>query len=168
MNAQDKAQLRAAEGWLALGDCASAFEELDRVSPPARSHSAILKLRWRIYAKAGKWGNAYTVAEGLSRLEPDDSQPYVWRSYSARRMKGGGIGLALELLLDVVNDFPDEPLLPFNIACYQCQLGNLDEAKAWMHTALEVADLTGHGRELRARTFAEPDLAELQDGLCNG
>ena len=40
-------------------------------------------------------------------------------------MKGGSVAQAFELLRDVSDDFPDEPLVAFNGACYLCQLGRL-------------------------------------------
>ena len=154
--------LRAATGWLELGNPDEAFNELEKITPFHRAHPDVLKLRWRIYDSAGKHQSAFGVAQGLSRLLPDDAEPFVWRSYSARRMKGGGLGLALELLLDVVNDFPGEPILPFNIACYHCQRGDLNEAKTWLHTAYEVAGRNGTLRYWKTKTLDDDDLAELR------
>jgi len=79
----------------------------------------VLKLRWQIYARAKKWGNAFTVAEGLTRLLPDYAEGFILRSYAARRMKGGNVAQAFDLLRDVSNDFPDELLVAFNLACYR-------------------------------------------------
>src|ERR1044071_9003514 len=113
---EDRQQIREAEGWLVLGDHVAAFEALERVAPEHRTHSVVLKLRWQIYARAEKWGNAFTVAEGLTRVSPDDAGGLVLRSYGARRMKGGSVAQAFDLLRDVSDDSPDEPIVPFNLA----------------------------------------------------
>ena len=57
--------LRAAHGWLELGDHLSAFEELENIEAPHRSHPVVLKLGWKIYAKAMKWDRTLLVDRGL-------------------------------------------------------------------------------------------------------
>ena len=55
--------LRAASGWLMLGNHTEANEDLDRISPQRRGHPDVLEVRWQIYAKAGKWESAFELAE---------------------------------------------------------------------------------------------------------
>ncbi len=159
---KDLQHLRAAEGWIELNDHLSAFEELEEIQPLHRAHPDVLKLRWRIYAKAQKWGSAFAIAEGLTRLLPDDVQVYVWRSYSARRMDGGSILMALQLLLDVANDFPDEPVVPFNLACYNAALNKLAEAHTWLRIALQVAERNGTEKQWKQSVLDDPDLEPLR------
>jgi len=45
---QDAHFLRAAEGWIELGNHLEAFEELERITPQWRAHPDVLKLRWEI------------------------------------------------------------------------------------------------------------------------
>ena len=89
---------------------------MEEIEPLHRAHPDILKLRWRICANAEKWESAFGLAEGLTRLLPDELEPFIWRSDSARRMHNGGVLHAFELLQDVVKDFPDEPVVPFHLA----------------------------------------------------
>jgi tetratricopeptide (TPR) repeat protein len=158
---QERQLIRAATGWLELGDALSAFEELERLPAKTRTHPNVLKIRYEIYAKAGKWELAFELAEGLSRLLPNEVTPFIWRSCSARRVADGGIEWALELLLDVVNDFPDEPIVPFNLACYSCQLGKLVEARSWLHITWEVAAKDNSARAWKLRAIDEKDLEPL-------
>ena len=157
----DEQHVKAAEGWLELGLFREAFEELEHIAPEHRVHPDVLKLRWQVYAKAEKWGNAFTVAEGLARLVPDDVQPFIWRSYSARRMKGGGVLHAFELLQDVVRDFPDEPVVPFNLACYCCQLGRMPQAQSWLHIAFEIAQRNGTEQHWKTKAQAIQSLLNV-------
>ncbi len=46
----DRHHLRAAEGWLELGDHLSANEELEQIEPQNGARVAVLHLRWDIYA----------------------------------------------------------------------------------------------------------------------
>lgn len=158
---EDYRHISAAEGWLELGDHIAAFDELENIEPLHRAHPDVLKLRWRIYAEAEKWESAFELAEGLTRLLPDELEPFIWRSDSARRMQNGGVLHAFELLQDVVRDFPDEPLVPFNLACYCCQLGRMPQAQSWLHIAFEVAQRNGTEKHWKLKALDEKDLAPL-------
>ena len=52
LEAPDSHHLRAAQGWLELGDWQSANAELENISPQVRVHPDVLEIRWHIYAKA--------------------------------------------------------------------------------------------------------------------
>ena len=162
MTAPDLHHLTAAQGWLELGLVEEAFAELESIQPQHRTHPDVLKLRWQIYAKAEKWGHAFAVAQGLARLLPDDVEPFIWRSYSARRMQGGGVLHAFELLHAVVRDFPDEPVVPFNLACYCCRLGRMPQAQSWLHIAFEIAQRNGTEKHWKTKALEESDLETLR------
>jgi hypothetical protein len=159
----DQRRITAARGWLELGDHLSAFEELECMAPTARALPEVLKLRWEIYNKAGKHGSAFVVAEGLTRLLPDDPQPFIWRAHSTRQMDS--IHRATQMLIEVANKFADEPTFPFNIACYNSKLGNFEQAKAWLYIAWEVATKQNTAREWKLRAIDEKDLEPLWDEI---
>jgi tetratricopeptide (TPR) repeat protein len=125
----------------------------------------LLKLRWRIYNKAGKHGNALAVAERLTRLLPAEPEVFIWRSHSARWMQDGGAEQALQLLLDVANDFPDETAVPFDLARYNCALGKLAEARNWLRIAFEMAERNGTAKEWKMRAIGDKDLEPLWDEI---
>src|SRR4051812_6979958 len=54
----DKRQLRAAQGWLGLGDWKSANEELEQIAPALRGTSEVLQVRYEVYAAAKRWEGA--------------------------------------------------------------------------------------------------------------
>jgi len=162
MTPKDQRHLTAAEGWLELGDHIAAFDELENLEPLHRAHPDVLRLRWRIYNKAKRHESAFGVADGLTRLLPDDPEVFVWRSHSARRMPGGGPEQALELLLEVATELPNETAVPFDLARYNCQLGKLTEARNWLHIAFEVAQRNGTAKFWKSRTLDEKDLEPLR------
>jgi hypothetical protein len=53
-------RIRAAEGWLELGDYNSASDELDKLPHDAATHFETLKLRCAIYRKANAGGTFST------------------------------------------------------------------------------------------------------------
>ena len=46
----DSIHLKAAEGWLELGNQPEANEELEKIAPELRVHPDVLEIRWQIYA----------------------------------------------------------------------------------------------------------------------
>jgi uncharacterized protein HemY len=164
---KNEMHLAAAEGWLELGDPISAIQELEQISGMRRAKPDVLKVRLQICVRATQWENAFAIAEGLTRVWPADPEVYVWRSSAARRMKGGSLEYALNLLLEVANDFPNEPLIPFHLACYNCQLGNQMTAQSWLQIALDAAQRNGTARQWKRAALEEPDLASLRTELQN-
>ena len=66
----DSLHLRAAQGWLELGDHLEANVELEKISPRLRMHPDVLLLRYEIFAKANLWEAAFYVAQALVEVEP--------------------------------------------------------------------------------------------------
>jgi hypothetical protein len=160
----DERHLKAAQGWLELGLIIDAFNELEMLPAEHRRHPDVFKLRYRIYATAGKWSQAFQIAEGLTRLLPDTAEPFIWRSECARKIPDAGPRRALELLLDVVNEFPDEPVVPFNLARYNALLGDRMVARSWLHIAFDIAARKGTSSHWRMQALDEPDLEPLRRG----
>lgn len=52
-----------------------------------------------------------------------------------------------------------EPMIHFNLACYQCQLGDLDGARQRLHRAIELCS------DLRLLALEDEDLKPLWDSL---
>ena len=57
--------LRAAEGWVELGDWREAEAELGRMRAELQGHPAVLAMRFRIFATAKDWQRALEVGEAL-------------------------------------------------------------------------------------------------------
>jgi len=136
----DNHHLSAAIGWLELGNPEEANEELKKIGPALHSHSSVLIVRHEIYTKVQKWDLADEIARQLLQLSPEKPQFWIWHAYSTRRMPGGGIPQAKEILVKAQQLFPEEPLIVYNLACYDCQLGNLKKARTWLEKAFGIGD----------------------------
>jgi hypothetical protein len=53
--------------------------------------------------------------------------------------------------------FPLNPIIPYNLACYACQLGRLKNAWGWLEEAFEVGD----SKALKLMALDDPDLEPL-------
>jgi tetratricopeptide (TPR) repeat protein len=117
------------------------------------------------WLELGDYISAFAVADGLTRLLPDDPEVFVWRSHSARRMPSGSNEQALQLLLDAAKDFPDETAVPFELARYNCLLGKLTEARSWLRIAFEVAERNGTAKQWKIRALSESDLERFWEDI---
>jgi Flp pilus assembly protein TadD len=158
----DSHHLSAAVGWLGLGDAAEAGAELEKIAPQFRSHPHVLAIRYDICAKAGEWDAAAEIARALTQLEPHRPGLWVSLAYAVRRKTGGGIPQAREILVQARRAFPREQVIAYNLACYECQLGDLTAARSW----LEKACALGGAKKVKLMALEDPDLKPLWPDLC--
>lgn len=153
----DSHHLLAAEGWLELGSPSEAAAELDLISPSDQQHPDVLEMRWALHAHSRKWDAALEAARDLLRVAPDRASGWLHQAYALRRAVDGGLEQAREALQPAAEQFPKQPIIPFNLACYACQLGQLDEARAWLKRAMKV----GGKKSIRIMALADADLKPL-------
>jgi predicted Zn-dependent protease len=153
----DKHHLNAALGWLGLGDWRSANDELDNITSTARAQPLVLSVQYEIYSKAKKWDSAAEIASALVKLLPEQPEFWVSLAYSIRRKPDGGIPQAKEVLTEARVKFPKEYIIAYNLACYECQLG--DRKRALLHCE-EAVDLAGK-KDIRQMALDDPDLESL-------
>src|ERR1051325_11088066 len=112
----DTIHLRAAEGWLELGNHLEANEELEKITAGVRAHPDVLELRWQIYAEAKKWEACLEIARSITKLAPDRSFGWIHQSFALHELKR--TREAWENLVAVSDRFPHEPTVSYNLACY--------------------------------------------------
>ena len=69
------------------------------------------------------------------------------------------IDVAMEILVDAEAKFPTEPAIPYNLACYYCQLGEIENAKRYLRQAFEIDP------NWRKAALEDEDLKPLWDSL---
>ena len=153
--------LRAAIGWLQLGNHREANEELEQIAPQLRVHPDVLAVRWQIYARAQRWDACVNIASVVVELNPERSSAWLDLAYSLRRVINGGLEAAFNALLPAVERFPAEPLIPFNLSCYACQMGRLEDASNWLLRAFAIAGKAGARKRLGLLALEQPDLKPL-------
>ena len=122
--------LAAAEGWLELGNPLEAAAELRRIGPPWSAHPDVLELDWQIHAHARQWSACLELAGRQIQLAPDEPAGWIHRSYALHELKR--TAEARDQLLPAITLFPNEVILTYNLACYECSLGNLPGARQWL------------------------------------
>lgn len=152
----DRIHLNAAEGWLGLGDLVSASDELEQITPAFRAHPAVLLMRCNIYQAAKKWECMIPIAETLVQQLPKLAEAWLQRSYALHELKR--TQEAYDLLLPAAGKFPTLWIIPYNLACYACQLGKFKEAMKRLEKAI---DLAGKEEDIRLMALEDSDLEPL-------
>jgi hypothetical protein len=155
----ERFQLEAAEGWLMLGNPIEAHEELEKISGDSSYHPAVLSMRWQVYAAARWWEAAYVVSKALCELAPHSAEAWICQANTLRNYKG--VVEAWSLLLGVVNKFPQDAIIRYNLACYAAQMGLLEESCGWLVQAFEMEEAV----QLKLAAIYDPDLQPLWDKI---
>lgn len=149
----DSHYLLAAEGWVDLGNFAEAENELERIAPEFATHPDVLKLKWRICGKTGDLRGALTMARTVCRLAPTHPFARVHQAETAQEAAAAQGSSTEPRVLRLPYLFA----IPYNLACYACQLGNLEEAWDWLEVAIEISD----PEEVKKIALSDPDLEPL-------
>jgi hypothetical protein len=155
----DRFQIQAAEGWLMLGNPIEAHGELEQVSEQAAHHPAVLTMRWQVYAAAEWWEAAYIVSKALCELAPRSAEAWICQANTLRNYKG--VTHAWTLLLGVVNKFPQDAIMRYNLACYAARLGLFEESCGWLVQAFELEESV----QLKLAAIYDSDLQPLWDKI---
>lgn len=151
----DLHHLRAAEGWLELGNHVEALTELDQVSPAHQDCLEALGLRWSIFARFKRWEECVLLAAQIIAVAPDNVFGWIHRSFALHELRR--TQEACDLLRPAAKQFPRNETIPYNLACYECQLGRLPEARKWLKKAMARSD----PEEIKLQALADADLQPM-------
>ncbi len=155
--------LSAAIGWLELGRPEEARAELEALPAEFQRHPDVLEARWLLEAGEQRWEEALRAARTLIEVAPERPSGWLHQAYALRRTATGGLQAAWDALRPSVERFPKEPIIPFNLACYACQMGRLEAARQWLGRAFAIGDKA----HLRALALADADLQPLWEEIRN-
>jgi Flp pilus assembly protein TadD len=156
MDFPDEHHLRCAAGWLELGNPAEAWIEMSKISPVGLKTGETLALAWKILAAQQRWKEAEAVGREMVREQPTDVSGWINRSFALHELKRTQEARAE--LLSALEIFPKEFIIPYNLACYACQIGDMEEALTWLGEAVR----RGGREQVRAMALNDPDLTPLK------
>ncbi len=151
--------LRSAVGWLELGNPAESLVELDAMSVGGRRHVDALGTRWLALAELKRWEPATEVAQQLIVAAPHRSVGWLHHAYALRRSGKGSVLAAYNALSPVAEKFPKEAIIPYNLACYTCQL---ERDPSETLALLKQAIAAGKRKEIVDMALKDPDLEPLR------
>lgn len=149
----DTFHLQAAQGWLELGNHKEAHGELERITPQFLEHPDVLRVRCRIFSAAKKWEAVRELSASLAKLMPND--PLGWLEGSEALHQLNQTPKAREVLLQIVNKFPADAIIHYNLARYETRLWNLQPAGDHLSQAFKISE------DLKLKAWEDPDLRPL-------
>ena len=138
-----------------LGDLQSALTELEFISESYRGHYDVLQVRWHIHNRMEDWETCLVVS--LQMIESNPELPQGWINHGNGLFYMRRYQEAYDALSPVFKRFPHDEAIPYNLACYKCQSGDLDAAREWLEQALKVGD----SKRVSKMAAADPDLIPL-------
>ena len=150
-------QLRAAEGYLELNLPQEAQEELVAIDPEERAKWQVSALWTFVHQALGQWQEMEAAAALLCAARPEEAQWAISLAYATRRAYD--LEAARTVLREAQTRFPEEAIIRYNLACYECQLGRLAEARADLREAFRLE------KTCREMALQDADLAPLHGEL---
>ena len=146
--------LLAAQGYSELGMFDEALDELSDLPGPATEHATVIELRTVILMQAHRWQPALKASRELCRREPGKTSGFIHAAFCLHEL--GKTSEARDVLLGGPEILRAEPTFHYNLACYECALGNLDLARMHLDRSFAL--------DKKFRDFArtDPDLAALR------
>jgi hypothetical protein len=155
LTASDRRHLDAMDGWLELDNFCEAKAELMAVGPDKASNPEVLRALSRLFMAAAYWPGVLQAAPFVCRHYPDELEGYIHLATALH--ESNRTVEAHEVLLKVVDKFPDAYPVPYALACYAGRLGHVEESLMWWK---KVQALTT-SEQVMELAHTEPDLRAL-------
>jgi predicted Zn-dependent protease len=155
MTFEDK--IRAAEGFAELGMYDDALAELDELDPDYQDSLETLRIRVEIILRQRSWKAALRFSLRACQLYPSESWAFIHAAFCLHEL--GRTEEAKQMLLDGPAKLLDEPVYYYNLGCYDAVLGNLHQAKAYLHASFRL------DQSFRDMAKSDPDLERIRDEL---
>jgi len=133
LSTHTKKQLGYAQGYFELGMLKQAAESLSQIAKAERAASPVLVVSLAVHTERGDWAKAAGIGAILCEREPGEAWHWIQWAYAVRRSES--LAAAKEILMRGVALHPREAIFHFNLACYEAQLGRLDDARVLLETA---------------------------------
>ena len=144
----------AAQGYSELGMFEEALAELDLLDHVSQLRPEILEMRVLVLMRIKKWRDALELSRQLCWAAPESGAGYVHSAFCLHEL--GRTAEARTMLLAGESALKNEPVFFYNLACYECALGDLTAAREYLSRSIAMDE--------KYREFAEtdPDLAVLR------
>ena len=146
--------LLASQGYMELGMLDDALAELATLPPEAQREPAAMEMRVLVLTHAKRWQEALEISRELCVVAPEEPGGFIHAAFCLHEL--GRSAEAKETLIAGPPALMKEATFHYNLACYECALGNLDAAKQHLERSIAM--------DKKFRDFAktDPDLEPLR------
>ena len=154
MEEEHQRTLIAAQGYCELSMYGDALAEVESLPADALAHPTAVEMRLVILMQAKRWPEALAASLELCRLRPDATSGFIHAAFCLHEQ--GRTAEAKEKLLAGPESLREEANFYYNLACYECILGNLEPARRHLKRSFELDE--------KYADFAktDPDLQALR------
>jgi tetratricopeptide (TPR) repeat protein len=145
----------AAQGYSELSMHDEALAELDSLPKKSQSLPAVLETRVIVLMHAKRWEAALACSFQLCKADPDRPNAFIHAAFCLHEL--GRTAEARDTLLAGPAGLHRLPTFHYNLACYECQLGELDLARAHLQRSIQL------DKTFRQLAKTDPDLQALRD-----
>jgi tetratricopeptide (TPR) repeat protein len=132
--------------------------ELERIDPDVRHLPEVLGVRVEIYRNLEKWELMQAVAK---KLAVDwDGEPHWWVCWAFATRRAESVEAARRILQVAFTNHSNSANIQYNLACYECKLGDLERAKFYLKQAFDL------DKDLRSFVLEDEDLKPLKEKQC--
>lgn len=121
------AALLRAEGYFELGMHADAEAEIAALPAEERGRAEVIAFRISCLFALKRWAEAAVLVRGRTEANPENATWWIQYAYATRRAES--VEAAEKILLSGLKQHPEEAMIWFNLSCYACVTGRLDDAR---------------------------------------
>jgi predicted Zn-dependent protease len=147
--------LLSAQGYSELSMFDEALQELGTLPSDAQQDPLVIEMRLTVLMQAKRWKAALATGKELTRIAPDKTMGYIHSAFCLHEL--GKTEEARQILLNGPALLHDEPVFHYNLACYECMLGNLDCARSHLERSVQL------DKKFRDYAKSDPDLQALRE-----
>lgn len=146
-------RIQYATGYLELGMLDAASDEIEAVEGEGRLSPEVLLFRSRLYNAAEQWELMEAVSKQVAKVAPADPEGWIQWGNALRfqeRFKE-----ASQVAIKALRIHPEESHIMYNLACFHCLMGELEESRCILKRALKL------NPKLRESALDDPDLERV-------
>lgn len=147
--------LLAAQGYCELSMFDEALDEIGTLPVDAQQHATVVEVRLMILMQARRWKAALATGRELTQVAPERTTGFIHTAFCLHEL--GKTAEARTLLLNGPETLRGEAIFHYNLACYECVLGNVELAREHLSRCL-VLD-----KNFRNHAQTDPDLKALRE-----
>lgn len=146
-------------GYIELGMYDEAKRELALLPDDLQQKAEAKLAQLELLVETKEWGRGASLACELCRSWPEKSFFWIKWAYCLHELRR--TSEARDVILSAPPETQAEPLVRYNLACYESQLGHIDHAKELLSMAIKA------DRGYQAIALDDPDLQPIWDSLNN-
>ena len=156
MSISTRKHLEYAKGYIGLGLIKEAAEEIEAIEAEESQSMEVQRVRVDLFMEARQWNQVVDLAGQIAENVAEDEQVWISWAYALRELQRVKEAEAVLLKAEKVHGHKSA-IVHYNLACYSCLLGYLEEANKRLKRALKL------DKRFEDEWDKDPDLKALLD-----